>query len=523
MNAIAESQDDADPRIAKEMIPGASDFSLLSDTMARHMATESTPQPSENEAFVKELEAAIDHELKVLNCPPSGPSMARLQVYRQAFDILMKHFRSYRPMLSMIRQEYDTHLEILVDQCEELKKLESDIGLCKFRREEEIVRTLHDFKQQQETLTEKLGEKTTEIEHMKERLRGLREEVAKFRGMSEHVAKALEDGQNSNKHLRTRVEHLVDTIGEAKREEDPEMRKAYNKSKREYDKLFKEMTELRSQLLHVLIPPKELDEAKRRLEKLTEKEKVLQEQKAQVAKELHNAACEERRLDKRKAELEEQLRLSTPRPDWTRPEKILNLQGIVIDSKANTTKLKVEDLVKKIKDMRAKKLEYQERLTKWEAEQAKSNKKVDKNQAAQNKKYITARGDSPNVPKYLRFNGKVRRRDIPKRDVELLVNDCWKQKAEYDAARAEKGEARSTLEDFIYVYLQKRFGLQAMVAEWGYNLLEALYKYRHDADEEIFLYVLRNKMHEAQNQDLPSICMCKLNVAGFLPLSNEDV
>ena len=39
-------------------------------------------------------------------------------------------------------------------------------------------------------------------------------------------------------------------------------------------------------------------------------------------------------------------------------------------------------------------------------------------------------------------------------------------------------------------------GLQAMIAEWGYNLLEALYKYRHDADEEIFLYVLRNKMHE---------------------------
>ena len=28
-----------------------------------------------------------------------------LQVYRQAFDILMKHFRAYRPMLSMIRQE----------------------------------------------------------------------------------------------------------------------------------------------------------------------------------------------------------------------------------------------------------------------------------------------------------------------------------------------------------------------------------------------------------------------------------
>ena len=68
---------------------------------------------------------------------------------------------------------------------------------------------------------------------MKDKLRGLREEVAKYRSISDTVAKALEEGQNSNKHLRTRVEHLVDTIGEAKREEDPEMRKAYNKSKRE--------------------------------------------------------------------------------------------------------------------------------------------------------------------------------------------------------------------------------------------------------------------------------------------------
>jgi len=218
--------------------------------------------------------------------------------------------------------------------------------------------------------------------------------------------------------------------------------------------------------------------------------------KASVAKELHDAAIEERRLDKRKAQLEEQLRLSTPRPDWARPEKILNLQGIIIDASATTTKLKVDDLVKKIKEMRAKKVEYQERLAKWEEEQAKSNKKVDKSQAAANRKYITARGDAANVPKYLRFNGKVRRRDLPKRDVELLVNDCWKQKGEYDVANAEKGAKRSTLEEFLFLYLQKRFGLQAMIAEWGYNLLEALYKYRHDADEEIFLFVLRNKMHE---------------------------
>ena len=128
---------------------GASDFSAISATVAEHMQPSAGPEDSKNEEFVRDLEAAIEHELKVLNCPTSGPSLARLQVYQQAFDILMKHFRSYRPMLSMIRQEYDAHLEMLMDQSDELKKLESDIGLCKFKRDEEIVKTLHDFKQLQ--------------------------------------------------------------------------------------------------------------------------------------------------------------------------------------------------------------------------------------------------------------------------------------------------------------------------------------------------------------------------------------
>ena len=93
----------------------------------------------------------------------------------------------------MIRQEYDAHLEMLMDQSDELQKLESDIGLCKFKRDEEIVKTLHDFKQLQESLSETLASKTDEIGGMKDRLRGLREEVAKYRSISDTVSKALED------------------------------------------------------------------------------------------------------------------------------------------------------------------------------------------------------------------------------------------------------------------------------------------------------------------------------------------
>lgn len=508
LDSIEESLDDLDepeeyhqqhqnPADLLPRVPGATDFTMLSQTVNRHLSDKIEPRHAvENETFVKELEKSIIHEMKVLGCPNAGPSMPRLQVYKQSFDILIKHFRAYRPMLTMIKQEYDNHLEHLVTQCEALQHLEDNIGLSKYRRQQDVVKSLKQFKEKKEQLQCNLASKQDEIRAKKCSLGELRAEVAKYRGIQETVAKALEDGQCSNKNLRSRVEHLVDTIGEAKREEDPEMRKAYNKSKREYDKLYKEMSELRHQLLHVLIPPRELVEAQRRFEKLKDQEAEARRAKQATADELHDLACEERRLDHRKAALEEQLRVSTPRPDWTKPEKILNLQGTTFSDGATTTKLKVDDLVTKIQKMQAKKTEYVERLAKWEEEQARAGNKPSDKQKQQNKKYITTLGTGPKVPKYLSFDGKVRRREIPKRDTEQLINNIWEQKAEFDEQRESDGLSRMSLKDFLHKYLTKRFGLQAMVAEWGYNLLEALNKYKYDADCEVFLLVLRNKLSE---------------------------
>jgi hypothetical protein len=99
--------------------------------------------------------------------------------------------------------------------------------------------------------------------------------------------------------------------------------------------------------------------------------------------------------------------VSTPRPDWTKPEKILNLQGTTFSDGATTTKLKVDDLVTKIQKMQAKKTEYVERLAKWEEEQARAGNKPSDKQKQQNKKYSTTLGTGPKVPKYLSFDGKV--------------------------------------------------------------------------------------------------------------------
>lgn len=509
MDAIEEALDDNEPPEQRwkstslgssgslPQVPGATDFSMLKQTVSRHLSERVQPEHAvENETFITELEASIAHELTILGCPSSGPSMPRLQVFKQSFDILIKHFKAYRPMLSMIKQEYDKHLEHLVSQCDSLRHLEDNIGLSKYKRQQDVVVSLRNFKETKESLQNELTCKQEQISVKKESLRELRAEVAKYRGIQNTVAKALDDGQCSNKNLRSRVEHLVDTIGEAKREEDPEMRKAYNKSKREYDKLYKEMADLRHQLLHVLIPPKELTEAQKRFETLKKQEAEARTSKIALAEQLHELACQERSLDQKKAALEEELRTSTPRPDWTKPEKILNLQGTTFSEGATTTLLRVDDLVSKIQQMQTKKTEYVERLAKWEEEQARAGNKPSDKQKQQNRKYITTLGTGDKVPKYLSFEGKVRRREIPKRDTEQLINDIWAQKALHDDSLANQGSKRSSLKDFLHAYLTKRFGLQAMVAEWGYNLLEALNKYKYDADCEVFLLVLRNKLSE---------------------------
>eukprot|EP00658_Telonema_sp_P-2_P071594 TRINITY_DN60834_c0_g1_i1.p1 TRINITY_DN60834_c0_g1~~TRINITY_DN60834_c0_g1_i1.p1 ORF type:complete len:308 (+),score=84.94 TRINITY_DN60834_c0_g1_i1:105-1028(+) len=215
MDAIEEAMDDGhDNTLHDNTLPKLhSDFRMLSQTVSRHLNQPTEPvQSAENVAFVKELESSIEHELCVLGCPPNGPSLPRLQVYRQCFDILIKHFRAYRPMLSMIKQEYDKHLESLVSECESLQQLESEVGLAKYKREQDMVSTLKEYKQMQQGLEATLENKQDQIRRTKQRLSDLREEVAKYKGIQDSLAKSLEEGQCSNKNLRSRVEHLVDCL-----------------------------------------------------------------------------------------------------------------------------------------------------------------------------------------------------------------------------------------------------------------------------------------------------------------------
>lgn len=74
-----------------------------------------------------------------------------------------------------------------------------------------------------------------------------------------------------------------------------------------------------------------------------------------------------------------------------------------------------------------------------------------------------------------------------------MVKDVWRQKTE--------SKDEDPLATFFYKYLKGRFGMQTMVADWGYNMLYALKKYSYDADCELFLKILIGELDEEVYQE----------------------
>ena len=101
-------------------------------------------------------------------------------------------------------------------------------------------------------------------------------------------------------------------------------------------------------------------------------------------------------------------------------------------------------------------------------------------------------GMGKDVPGFLQANGLIRNRNMSKRDTEKLVKEIWKDKAKHDA----KSNAKSPMEEYTNIHLQKKMGVAQGVVELGYNFIYSLQRYDYDADCELFLKILMGQVRE---------------------------
>lgn len=106
---------------------------------------------------------------------------------------------------------------------------------------------------------------------------------------------------------------------------------------------------------------------------------------------------------------------------------------------------------------------------------------------------LISMGNSPEVPKLFRTTGKVRNKNLAKRETEKIVKEMWKDRMNDPAVIAGKA---IDLVDFVCAFFQKKVGIMKAVNELGYNFLFSLWKYSWDADCELFLKIMLGDIKE---------------------------
>jgi len=133
----------------------------------------------------------------------------------------------------------------------------------------------------------------------------------------------------------------------------------------------------------------------------------------------------------------------------------------------------LEDLVNKVESLKAQLDEG-----KTANVTAKEDENIEAEVYVPDGNYFQGRGMGPDVPEFLKYNGAIRNWRLSKRECERTVNDIWIGKEEYQ----EENEVKTiSLADYVYLYLDEKFEKKtALIAEYGYNLLDALERYKAD-------------------------------------------
>lgn len=135
--------------------------------------------------FLEQLECLLKRELEALdNTQDSKVQELRLQVYQEVFGHLIEEFKTYKPILSAIKKEYDITLAHLRDQIRDLLPLRPKLVL----------------------VSEQCDKKILEMRVQE------REEVRALKQECRHLQSVIESMRSQQSALQIQVDHLKDDL-----------------------------------------------------------------------------------------------------------------------------------------------------------------------------------------------------------------------------------------------------------------------------------------------------------------------
>lgn len=426
-----------------------------------------------------------------------------ISVFKECFSIMGQHFTTYSTYLEEVSRNYEQTFKLLKERVN-VKKMKDLTIKNQVNIEDEVKINTHLYslhvsqkedtiRKENERLKNQLSESETKVLLYKRQYNDLEANFEEKRYKRNEIR---DDAHYLHYSLRSEVENTMIPL----KDEIMQAEQAYEDMKRMEERTKQNLKDAIN-LKESLVPEEEyLKELKRQKYILNESEDLYNKIKyLRVANRRLRGQIEGirgRSIDRE--DVNEKLvvlqHAVTPRPEWSDytnqwPQfaeewKDLSSYEIVewLSSYYHKLKEKV-DMNNKLIDENKKKLEF---LDSEIGEEEKNHEK-----------YFYGLGNSDLVPAYMRYTGRIRKKNIPKRDCELILEEFWEERKKELKKSSDNGLPVSNFQDFFSDFIKNKYGmLRSVRAEWVYNLTWACERYIEDPDCELFLRILRGEISE---------------------------
>lgn len=471
--------------------PGQMDTWPAHSTNMAVANVDSKPPPKPK--FLQKLESYLDKELRVLGCKEASvPSDKRLQVFREVFEYLIDDFRTYKPILSSIKHEYENVINKQKEVIRGLEPLKAMLVNVNDQCEQKVL----NMKQEEKTDVTNLKNENKKLQiiisSLKDEIAGLQQQVEKCQEEVGEEYRRYRDESDARKLLIQDINDLKYEQDEAKRalaagedesgkkEDAVLLRIALRKAREDLDLKTQRLAEVMADYGDV-IPRREFEKLENQFKAMEDEYDAMKKDHEILMKEhstlidVHKKIIIQR--DEFAMDCEKMRRSATPRPDWNKCATYIEggseRWNELTNEKSSGDKMNV----------------LLSELTGQDIGAIKSGGGVMVD-------YFEPKGSGDDIPLYLRSDERVRNRRLTKRDLCITIKDVWQEKIKKEGSAPFT--KRSKMDEFLYEYLQKRFGVATMVTEWAYNIHDALTRYSFDKYVSMFAGILNEEIDEDQ-------------------------
>ncbi|NXS96951.1 TXIP1 protein, partial [Jacana jacana] len=431
--------------------------------------------------YLEELESYLRKELQSLDPTEKNTQELRLQPYREVFEFFIDNLKTYKPLLSAIKNEYEitlAHQKNTIRALEPLKAMVTTVSdectqqiLALQEKEKDELYLLKQEKQHLlkfiDNMKEEKSSLQTQVEHLQA---SVTEEYTRY--LNEHDARKLLLAKLNEMH-NEQLDMTRRQVPDVKGEDVVKLTLALKVARQDITKAQVKLNKMIADYTDV-VPRRDFESLEKKYSYLLQEMTILRKDFDQLHKEyktlleIHRETEQER--DNFCTELQRLQQNCTPRPNWEKCSEVIPGGAERWDSLAEgkTSEQLMDVLLEEIGTRALKEINV-----------------------------FPGRGKGGSVPVYLRHEGEVKNKKLTKKDVVNMLKDIWKEKITLEQQTGK----RSSLPEFFLSYLQKKFG-DATAMEWSYTLYENMRLCQSNYVLSSFYDILTGKVGEEQYHSL---------------------